>query len=114
MQQRVIREILRSCYGETHQLRFLMRPQNRLAQYLIAKEVLQHYAPLEDAIEVRPGGIADFFRAVASDIDEFLENHFSQFLIDRKRRHLRDNGPNPPHQPGFLKTLFSVYYPVNE
>ena len=111
MHQRVIREILRSCYGETRQLQFLMRPQTGLARFLIAKEILQQYAALEDAIG---GNIADFYRAVASDIDEQLENHFFQDTIDRWRRHLRDNGPNPPHQPGFLKTLFSAYYPVNE
>ena len=99
MQQRVIREILRSCYGETHQLRFLMRPQTRLAQYLIAKEILQQYATLEDAIGARPGNIADFYRAVASDIDEQLENHFFQDMIDRWRRHLRDNERTQPTTP---------------
>ena len=110
MHQRVIREILRSCYGETRQLQFLMRPQTGLYRFLIAKEILQQYATFEDTIG---GNRADFYRAVASDIDEHLEKYFFPDTIDRWRRHLRDNEPNPPHQPGFLKTLFSAYYPVN-
>ena len=113
MAQRIIRYVLLSCYGDSHHLRFFMRPQNRLAQYLIARELLKQYATIEDEIEVRPGGIADLFRAVAGDIEEKLEL-FSQWAIDRRIRHLRTNGPDPPLQPGFLRVLFSVHIPVNE
>ena len=113
MAQHIIQNVLLSCYGESQQLRFLMRPQNRLAQYLIAREILKQYATIEDEIEVRPGGKADLFHAVASDIDEKLEN-FSQRAINRRIRHLRTNGPDPRLQPGFLRVLFSVHIPVNE
>ena len=90
-----------------------MRPDNRFAQYLVAREVLKHYATIDDEIEVRPGGRADLFRAIASDIDEELEV-YSQDAINNKIRHLKAHGPHLRHQPHFLRNLFSVNTSVNE
>ena len=111
MLHRVIRDILESCYGDTHQLKFLMRPQTRIYRFLIAKEILKQYITFADALG---SDKADFYRAVASEIEEHFENYYGPDRIELWRRHLRDNGPTPPHQPGFLKNLFSPYYPVNE
>ena len=113
MAQRIIRNVLLSCYGETRELRFFMRPDNRFAQYLVARQVLRHYAAIDDEYEVHPGGRADLFRAIASGIDEELEV-YSQDAINNKIRHLKAHGPHPRHQPQFLRNLFSVNISVNE
>ena len=109
MLHRVIRDILLSIYGDTRQLQFLMRPQTRIYRFLIAKELLKQYITITEARN--RSHQADFYRAVASDIEEALE-HYSPDRIASWRRHLRNNGPTPPDQPEFLKTLFSPYYPV--
>ena len=107
MLHHIIRDILRSYYGDTRQLQFIMRPQTRIYRFLIAKEILRQYITSANAL----GHKTDFYRAVASDIEEGLE-HYSPDRIASWRRHLRNNGPTPPDQPEFLKTLFSPYYPV--
>ena len=94
MAQSIIRNVIQSCYGDTPELRFFMRPDNRFAQHLIARQILKHYAQIDDEIDqllptrqVRPGGRADLFRAVVSDIEEELE-HYSQEAINNKIRYL--------------------------
>ena len=41
--QAIIRNVLESCYGDSPELRFLMRPDNRFTQYLIARKLLEQY-----------------------------------------------------------------------
>ena len=105
MLHRVIRHLLLPYYGNTHQLQFLLRPQTRIYRFLIARELLKQYLTLAEA----RGQEEDFYRAVANEIEEALQHH-SPERIASWRRHLRNNGPNPPHLPEFLKTLFSTYY----
>ena len=106
-----MRDILESCYGDTHQLKFLMRPQTGIYRLLITKEILKQYITFADALGSNK---ASFYRAIASDIEEFFEEHYGPDRIELWRSHLRNNGPTPPNQPEFLKKLFSPYYPVNE
>ena len=107
MLHRVIHNLLLPYYGNTQQLQFLLRPQTRIYRLLIVKELLRQYLTLAEA----RGEEEDFYRAVANEINEALQ-HYSQDRIASWRRHLRNNGPNPPHLPQFLETLFSTYYPV--
>ena len=72
MLHRVIREILLSIYGDTHQLQFLMRPQTKIYRFLITKELLKQYITITEARN--RSHQADFYHAVASDIEEALEH----------------------------------------
>ena len=112
MAQILIRNVLQALYGETPELRFFMRPDNRFAQHLIARQLLRHYVQIDKEIDqilptrqAQPGGRQDLFRAIISDIDEELE-HYSQEAIHNKIRHLIAHGPHPPGDPHFLRGLF--------
>ena len=81
MAQSIIRNVLESCYGDSPELRFFMRPDNRFAQHLIARQVLKHYVQIDAEIDqilptrrVCPGGRQVLFRAIISDIEEELEH----------------------------------------
>ena len=111
MLQQSMRLILESCYGDTPKLKFFMRPQTHLYRLLITKEILRQYIFFADAFG---SDKADFFRAVANEIEEFFEKHYGPDRIELWRSHLRNNGPTLPNRPEFLKQLFSPYYPVNE
>ena len=112
MAQILIHNVLQALFGNTPELRFYMRPDNRLAQHLIARQLLRHYVQIDNEIEEiaptreeQPGGRQALFRAIISDIDEELE-HYSQEAINNKIRHLIVHGPHPPGDPLFLTGLF--------
>ena len=111
MLQQSMRLILESCYGDTPKLKFLMRPQTHLYRLLITKEILRQYIFFADAFG---SDKADFFRAVANEIEEFFQKHYHPDSLEPWRRHLRNSTHTPPNRPDFLKQLFSPYYPVDE
>ena len=95
-------------YGNSEQLHFLLRPQANIYRLLIAKELVRKYLAIANGRNQED----DFYSAVASEIDDALQN-YSRDRITSYRRYLRHHGPNPPHLPLFLSTLFSNYYPVD-
>ena len=111
MLYRSIGFILESCYGDTPQLKFLMRPQTIAYRLLITKEILKQYIFFADAFG---SDKADFFLAVAYEIEELFRNHYDQERIEYWRSHLRNSSHTPPNRPDFLKQLFAPYYPVDE
>ena len=111
MLYRSIGFILESCYRDTPQLKFLMRPQTIAYRLLITKEILKQYIFFADAFG---SDKADFFRAVAYEIEELFRNHYDQERIEYWRGHLRNSSHTPPNRPNFLKQLFAPYYPVDE
>ena len=84
MAQSIIRNALESCYGDSPELRFFMRPDNRFTQHLIARQILKHYIQIDEELEQvlpttrlqdRRGSRRDLYRAIISDIDEDLEHY---------------------------------------
>ena len=117
MAQSIIRNVLQSCYGNSPELRFFMRPDNRFTQYLVARQVLKHYVQIDEELEQvlpttrlqdRRGSRRDLYRAIISDIEENLE-HYSQEAINNKIRDIIAHGPNPQGSPHFLRGLFPAY-----
>ena len=108
MLQQIIYNMLLPYYGNSEQLQFLLRPQAYIYKLLIAKELVQKYL----AIAASRNQEDNFYKAVASEIDEELQN-YSRDRITSYRRYLRSHGPNPPHLPLFLSTLFSNDHPVD-
>ena len=108
MLHQVIHHMLLPYYGNTQQLQFLLRPQTRIYRLLIAKELVRKYLAIAAARDQED----NFYSAIATEIDEALQQ-YSQDRIASWRRHLRSHGPNPPHLPLFLSTLFSNYHPVD-
>ena len=51
MAQVLIRNVLQALYGNTPELRFFMRPDNRFAQHLIARQLLRHYVQIDNEID---------------------------------------------------------------
>ena len=118
MAQILIRNVLQALFGlNSPALRFYMRPDNRVAQFLIVRQLLRHYVATDNALEELArageetplGGQVLFnqalFRAVVSDIDEELEP-YSQEAINRHIRNIIVHGPHPPGDPLFFTGLF--------
>ena len=93
MAQILIRNVLQALLGiNSPELRFYMRPDNRFAQFLIARQILRHYVAIDNAIEElaltreeQPGGRQilfnqALFRAIISDIDEELEQYSTEAI----------------------------------
>ena len=108
MLQQIIQNMLFPYYGDSEQLQFLLRPQSNIYRLLIAKELVRKYLAIATARNEQD----NFYNAVASEIDDELQN-YSRDRVTSYRRYLRRNGPNPPHLPLFLSTLFSNYFPVD-
>ena len=117
MAQSIIRNVLESCFGDSPELRFYMRPDNGFAQHLIARQVLKHYVQIDEELEQvlpttrlqdRRGSRRYLYRAIISDIDEDLE-HYSEEAISNKIRDIIAHGPNQQGSPHFLKGLFPAY-----
>ena len=91
MAQAIIRNVLESCYGDSPELRFLMRPDNRFTQYLIARKILQRYVQIgEQLSQVLPQGLQerqrnrrDLYSAIIVEIEENLD-HYSEEAIQNK------------------------------
>ena len=118
MAQILIRNVLQALFGfNSPALRFYMRPDNRVPQFLIVRQLLRHYVATDNALEeiVRAGeetplgGQVLFnqalFRAVVSDIDEELDP-YSQEAINRHIRNIIVNGPHPPGDSLFFSGFF--------
>ena len=118
MAQILIRNVLQALLGiNSPELRFYMRPDNRVAQFFIAHQLLRHYVEIDNAIEEivltseeQPGGRQvlfnqALFRAIISDIDEELEQ-YSQEAINTQIRDIIVHGPHPPRDPLFFTGLF--------
>ena len=118
MAQILIRNVLQALFGfNSPALRFYMRPDNRIPQFLIVRQLLRHYIATDNALEelaragkeTPRGGQILFnqalFRAVVSDIDEELEP-YSQEAINRHIRDIIVNGPHPPGDSLFFTGLF--------
>ena len=118
MAQILIRKVLQALFGfNSPALRFYMRPDNRVPQFLIVRQLLRHYIATDNALEELArageetplGGQVLFnqalFRAVVSDIDEELEP-YSQEAINRHIRNIIVYGPHPSGDPLFFTGLF--------
>ena len=108
MLQQIIQSMLFPYYGDSEQLQFLLKPQSNIYRLIIAKELVRKYL----AIAASRNEVDNFYAAVASEIDDELQN-YSRDRVNSYRRYLRRHGPNPPHLPLFLSTLFSNYFPVD-
>ena len=116
MAQAIIRNVLESCYGDSAELQFLMRPDNRFTQYLIARKILQRYVQIDEQLsQVLPQGSQewqsnrrDIYNAIIGEIEENLE-HYLDEAIQNKLRNIIAQGPNPHGSPNFLRSLFSAY-----
>ena len=112
LEKYLIRSILAPLYGESRELNYLMHPDNRLAQFLIADALLDQYrqiitdprAPIDSA-----GYSSSLNQAVQDNIKEELTEIPDHVKCD-KRYGLHVSGPNPPNFPRFLRLLF----PLNE
>ena len=111
MLQQSMRLILESCYGDCPKLKFLMRKQTQPYRLLITREILRQYIFFADALGSTH---ADFYRALASTIEEILEKYYDQDRLEYWRSHLRNSTHTPPNRPELMKQLFSHYYPVDE
>ena len=118
MVQMLIRNVLQALLGfNSPALRFYMRPDNRIPQFLIARQLIRHYIATDNALEeiAREGEETPrgeqiifnqaLFRAVVSEIDEELEP-YSQEAINRHIRDIIVNGPHPPGDSLFFTGLF--------
>ena len=108
MLQLIIQSLLLPYYGDSDQLQFLLKPQSKIYRLLIAKELVRKIL----AIAASRNEEDSFYKAVASDINDELQN-YSRDRINSHRRYLRRHGPNPPNLPLFLDTLFSHHFPVD-
>ena len=118
MAQILIRNVLQALLGiNSPALRFYMRPDNRVAQFLIVRQLLRHYVEIDNALEelARAGEETPIgrqvlfnqalFRAVISDINEELEP-YSPEAINSQIRDIIVHGPHPPGDPLFFTGLF--------
>ena len=115
--QGIIRNVLESCYGDSPELRFLMRPDNRLTQYLIARKILEQYIQIDEQLaqvlptrrlQERERNRRDLYRTIIVDIEENLD-HYSEEAIQNKLRDIIAQGPHPHGSPNFLRSLFTAY-----
>ena len=117
MAQAIIRNVLESCYGDSPELRFLMRPDNRFTQYLIAWKILEKYVQIDEQLaqvlptrrlQERERNRRDLYRTIIADIEEDLD-HYSEEAIQNKLRDIIAQGPHPHGSPNFLRSLFTAY-----
>ena len=117
MAQGIIRNVLESCYGDSPELRFLMRPDNRFTQYLIARKILQRYVQIDEQLaqvlptrrlQERQRNRRDLYRAIIVDIEDNLD-HYSEEAIQNKLRDIIAHGPDPQGSSNFLRGLFTAY-----
>ena len=113
--QGIIRNLLESSYGDSPELWFLMRPNNRFAQYLIARKLLEKYdiigeqlaQALPSLLRERCRNRRDLYLAIKLDIEDEL-NVYSDEAIQNKLREIIAQGPNPRGYPNFIRDLFEV------
>ena len=118
MAQILIRNVIQALLGiNSPELRFYMRPDNRVAQFLIVRQLLRHYVEIDNALEelARAGEETPIgrqvlfnqalFRTVISDINEELEP-YSPEAINRQIRDIIVHGPHPPGDSLFFTGLF--------
>ena len=119
MVQTLIKNVLQALPGfNSLALRHYMRPDNRIQQLLIARQLIKHYIATDNFLqdiaregEETPRGEQlifnhALFRAVVSEIEEELEPYSSEAI----NSHIRDiivNGPHPPGDTLFFTGLFS-------
>ena len=110
LDQFLIRSILAPLYGDTSKLRYLMRPTNRLAQFIIADALLERYRQIitnpANPIDAE-GYRLNLNQAVQTHIQEELAV-FPNHVVTEKRRELYMRGPNPYEFPRFLKSLLPL------
>ena len=118
MAQTLIRNVLQALLGiNSPELRFYMRPDNRVAQFLIVRQLLGHYVEIDNALEEIARTSEEtpigrqvlfnqaLFRAVISDINEELEP-YSPEEINTQIRDIIVHGPHPLGDPLFFTGLF--------
>jgi len=113
--QGIIRNVLHSSYGDSPELWFLMRPDNRFTQYLIARKLLEQYDLIgEQLAQAFPGQLRerhrnrrDLYLAIKLDIEDQLDT-YSDEAIQNKLREIIAQGPNPQDYPDFIRDLFEV------
>ena len=119
MVQTLIKNVLQALLGfNSPALRHYMRPDNRIHQLLIARQLIKHYIATDNFLQdiAREGEETPcgeqlifnhaLFRAVVSEIEEELEPYSSEAI----NNHIRDiivNGPHPPGDTLFFTGLFS-------
>ena len=105
LNQYYIRELLCIVYGESWNLRYLMRRENRLKQLVIARELMFHshisFTPIQDRSR------ATLFTAILACIEEELAEHSARD-IEIAKFALQGSGINPPDLPDFITNLFSL------
>ena len=114
--QGIIRNVLHSSYGDSPELWFLMRPDNRFTQHLIAKKLLEQYnligeqlaQALPSLLRERRRNRRDLYRAIIVDIEDYLD-HYSDEAIQNKLREIIAHGPNPQGYPNFIRDLFDAH-----
>ena len=123
MVQTIIKNVLQALLGyNSPALRHYMRPDNRIQQFLIARQLIKHYIATDNLLreiaqtgEETPQGEQiifnhALFRAVVSEIDEELESYSSE-AINTHIRNIILNGPHPPGDTLFFTGLFSPARP---
>ena len=115
--QGIIRNVLHSSYGDSPELWFLMRPDNRFTQHLIARKILEQYVLMDEQLaqvlptrrlQERQRNRRDLYRAIIVDIEDNLD-HYSEEAIQNKLRDIIAHGPDPQGSPNFLRGLFTAY-----
>ena len=104
LNQYFIRELLCIVYGESPELRYLMRKENRLKQLVIARELFINsdtFIPTPDRQR------ATLFTAIFACIQEKLAE-YSDRDIEIAKYVLQDAGINPTDLPDFITNLFSL------
>ena len=119
MVQTLIKNVLQALLGfNSPALRHYMRPDNRIQQYLIARQLIKYYIATDNLLrdiaqegeDTPQGELIIFnhalFRAVLSEIEEELES-YSAKAISTHIRNIIANGPHPPGDTLFFTRLFS-------
>ena len=115
--QGIIRNALESSYGDSPEIWFLMRPDNRFTQYLIVRKILEQFELIDEQLaqalptrrlRERQRNRRDLYRAIIVDIEDHLD-HYSDEAIQNKLREIIEQGPNPQGYPNFLRDLFTAY-----
>ena len=119
MVQTIIKNVLQALLGyNSPALRHYMRPDNRIQQFLIARQLIKYYIATDNLLreigqegEDTPEGERiifnhALFRAVVSEIDEELES-YSADAISTHVRNIVTSGPHPPGDTTFFLRLFT-------
>ena len=119
MVQALIKNVLQALLGlNSPALRHYMRPDNRIQQFLIARQLIKYYIATDNLLrevaqegENTPyGELIIFnhalFRAVVAEIDEELEAYSAE-AISNYVRDIVTNGPHPSSDTTFFLRLFT-------